>query len=366
MNNYESYADVLESYMIAEEGILSGIKAVGKMAWKGLLRIIEIIKTGLNHIREKLRKLLSRKKKNTSKESKKETINRLEEEKAKLEEKLNTLTAKTTDTYNKLNDENTKLSDENKKLRKDIKDRDEDSYFQKRHNYQNITNKDAAIARLKEENSKNITNKDAVITGLKEEIAKKDKEIKSLKAGRDFWKEDSSYTNFERLCMTFISHVSMQNNKAYTALPKLINEAKKYDGVESRRDIIFKFSDKIEASVPTMASGGWSNTYKTIKYSYLPAVRENKKYLEFRQDIGRGFELLVSQCTQTIALLEKTVKELSAAKDNNIALEYIIMNISAEEGFIDMLRSSVSLSNEILDCYVSHDAHYMRTIYDAI
>ena len=348
MSNYESYADVLESYMIAEEGILSGIKAVGKMAWKGLLRIIEIIKTGLNHIREKLRKLLSRKKKNTSKESKKETINRLEEEKTKLEEKLNTLTAKTTDTYNKLNAENTKLSDENKKLRKDIKDRDEDSYFEKRRNYQNITNKDAAIARLKEE------------------IAKKDKEIKSLKAGIDSWKKDSSYANFEKLCMTFISHVSMQNNKAYTALPKLINEAKKYDGVESRRDILHEFSDKIEASVPTMASGNWSNIYKTIKYSYLPAVRENKKYIEFRQDIGRGFELLDSQCTQTIALLEKTVKELSASKDNNIALNYIIMYISKEEGFIDMLRSSVSLSNKILDCYVSHDAHYMRTIHDAI
>ena len=346
MNNYESYADVLESYMIAEEGILSGIKAVGKMAWKGLLRIIEIIKTGLNHIREKLRKLLSRKKKNELKESKKETINRLEEEKAKLEERLNTLTAKTTDTYNKLNAENTKLSDENKKLRKDIKDRDEDSYFEKRRNSQNIVEKDAVIARLKEE------------------IAKKDKEIESLKESKDSQKMDRLYADFEKQCMTFISHVSMQNNKAYTALPKLINEAKKYADVESRRDIPYQFYDKINAAVPTMASGGWSHLYKTIKHNYLPSVRENKKYIDFKQDIGRGFEILVSQCNQTIQLLEKTVKELSA--NDNVALSSIITHISAEEGFIDMLRSSVSLSNEILDCYVSHGASYMRGVYKAI
>ena len=343
MNIYESYADVLESYTIAEEGILSGIKTVGKIAWKGLLRIIEIIKTGLNHIREKLRKLLSRKKKNEPKESKKETINRLEEEKAKLEERLNALTTKTADTYNKMNAENTKLSDENEKLRKDKK---ESEYW------------------LKKLNSQNIVEKDAVIARLKEEIAKKDKEIESLKESKDSQKMDRLYVDFEKQCMTFISHVSMQNNKAYTALPKLINEAKKYADVESRRDIPYQFYDKINAAVPTMASGGWSHLYKTIKHNYLPSVKENKKYIDFKQDIGRGFEILVSQCNQTIQLLEKTVKELSA--NDNVALSSIITHISAEEGFIDMLRSSVSLSNEILDCYVSHGVSYMRGVYKAI
>ena len=40
-NNYESYADVLESYMIAEEGILSGIKKAGGFIFKKLKTIID-------------------------------------------------------------------------------------------------------------------------------------------------------------------------------------------------------------------------------------------------------------------------------------------------------------------------------------
>ena len=45
MSNYESYADVLESYTIAEEGILSGIKKAGGFVFKKLIGIIrELIK----------------------------------------------------------------------------------------------------------------------------------------------------------------------------------------------------------------------------------------------------------------------------------------------------------------------------------
>ena len=338
-NNYESYADVLESYMIAEEGILSGIKSVGKMAWKGLLRIIEIIKNGLNHIREKLRNLLSRKKKNNSKESKKEAINRLEEEKAKLQERLNALTAKTTDTYNKLNAENTKL-------RNDIKNRNEDVYWEKRKNYQNTANKNAAIARLKEE------------------IAKKDEQIKSLKEQKDSMK----YASFDSMCMKFISHVSMQINKANTALPRVISEAKKYDAqISNDDDAAESIYDKIEASVPTKSSGIWTNLYRSIKGS-LPYVREDKRYIEFNSTLGRGFELLVTQGTATIDLLEKMVKEMKESDDNKPRTMYhwIISKITRDDGFIGMVQSSVSLANEILDCYSAHGVRYSRTVHDAI
>ena len=70
MSNYESYADVLESYMIAEEGILTGIKKAGGFIFKKLMGIIkELIK--------KVKELIGRFKKSGNKMSKKELIERL-------------------------------------------------------------------------------------------------------------------------------------------------------------------------------------------------------------------------------------------------------------------------------------------------
>ena len=47
MNNYESYADVLESYMIAEEGILSKVAGAAKFIFKHFIEIIRNLKKAL-------------------------------------------------------------------------------------------------------------------------------------------------------------------------------------------------------------------------------------------------------------------------------------------------------------------------------
>ena len=43
MNNYNSYADVLESYIIAEEGFMDKVKDAGKFVWKKLKDMINIL-----------------------------------------------------------------------------------------------------------------------------------------------------------------------------------------------------------------------------------------------------------------------------------------------------------------------------------
>ena len=47
MENVYSYADVLESYMIAEEGFGDAIKKAGKFVGKALYAVIRLIREGL-------------------------------------------------------------------------------------------------------------------------------------------------------------------------------------------------------------------------------------------------------------------------------------------------------------------------------
>ena len=175
--------------------------------------------------------------------------------------------------------------------------------------------------------------------------------------------------------MTFIALVSQQSNKAYTALPKLVAEAKKYDN-KPRKDIYdpddesldgYDFYTKIQSSLPTMGSGQWSYLYKSLKYNYLDSLKHDAGYLEFSGNIGRGFENLVKESNKTIEYLENMVKDMNNnGAENNPAYKIIIREITTKEGFIPMLQSSVNLANEILNCYTTHNVHIIHTVHDSI
>ena len=311
------------------EGFTDKIKSAAEFIGKGLMAILRAIRKILGIIVDKVRDLLSRK---GSKESPKETADRLAKENEKLKAKLSNLESD-------LNSEKTQ------------------------NNY--LTNKSKTLEDEKDKASK-------MIASLKKQIA--DNEAK-MEEAKNIEKKKSYYDKFQNTCMTFIALVSQQSNKAYTALPKLVAEAKKYDN-KPRKDIYdpddesldgYDFYTKIQSSLPTMGSGQWSNLYKSLKYNYLDSLKHDAGYLEFSGNIGRGFENLVKESNKTIEYLENMVKDMNNnGAENNPAYKIIIRGITTKEGFIPMLQSSVNLANEILNCYTTHNVHIIHTVHDSI
>lgn len=339
-----SYADALESYLIpAEEGFMDKVKSATKWVGKTLMKILEVIKRGLLSIVKKVRALFASK--NKKRESPKELAEKLSKENDELKKKIAYLE------QNYADEKAEHQRDNRRAVGEFLKD-------------------DKKIEKLesKKERASNM------IADLKKQV--KDNEDK-MQAYKESVSNANDYKRFEKVCLAFIAQSSQQINKAYTVLPKLVAYAKKYDNTTRKRELSDdddddmmdrSFYTKIQSDLPTMASGSWSNLYKTLKYTYLKSVQENSAYVEWRSDVGRGLEILVKQSTQTIEYLEKMVKDINANNDtsNNAAYKWIVDDITRNEGFIDMLRCTVSVCNSILDCYTKHDAMITHTVYDSI
>ena len=311
------------------EGLTDKIKSAASFIGRGLMEILRAIRRVLGIIVDKVRALLSKK---GSKESPKDMAARLAKENEELKAKLSNL---------------------------------ESDFKSEKTQNKDLTKKNETLESKKDRATK-------MIASLKKQIA--DNEAK-MEEAKNIEKKKSYYDKFQNTCMTFIALVSQQSNKAYTALPKLVAEAKKYDN-KPRKDIYdpddesldgYDFYTKIQSSLPTMGSGQWSYLYKSLKYNYLDSLKHDAGYLEFSGNIGRGFENLVKESNKTIEYLENMVKDMNNnGAENNPAYKIIIREITTKEGFIPMLQSSVNLANEILNCYTTHNVHIIHTVHDSI
>ena len=367
-----NYADVLESYIIydiAEEGFGEAIKKAGKFVGKVLLSIIQAIKRVLQGMVNKIRQLASRKN-GGKKESKNDMIERLSQENDEKTRKIQMLeralknqkadSEMWEEAYKERSDRAAKDGERNLK---ELRQRNEELYSANKEN-DSLKKDNSKLSEKKEKATK-------MIADLKKEIAANKEKIESIKKNAN---TESNYDEFKKASLKFISHVTQQINKAYTVLPKLVAEAKKFDGANRKalhesKDGSYEdtFIDKRNLDLPTMHSGNWSYLYKTLKFSYLPKVKEDKGFVKWDGEVGRGFEILIKQANQTIEYLEKMVKDMNnGGGENNPAYKNIIQNITEDDGFIDMLRTSINLSNEILNCYVAHGERIIHTIYDAI
>lgn len=350
------------------EGLTDKIKSAASFIGRGLMEILRAIRRVLGIIINKVRALLSKK---GSKESPKDMVARLTKENEELKAKLSNLES----------DFKSEKS-QNEYLKEDMK-RDQDFYDESKKSMQKDFDNMYHLAKdyqskskdLEKKNEKLESKKDRatkMIASLKKQIA--DNEAK-MEDAKNIEKKKSYYDKFQNTCMTFIALVSQQSNKAYTALPKLVAEAKKYDN-KSRKDLDdrddefpggYDFYSKLQSSLPTMGSGQWSYLYKSLRYSYLDSLKQDAGYLEFSSGIGRGFENLVKESNKTIEYLENMVKDMNnSGAENNPAYKIIIREITMKEGFIPMLQSSVNLANEILNCYTSHNVHIVHTVHDSI
>ena len=342
MENVYSYADVLESYMIAEEGFGDAIKKAGKFIGKALLSAIQFIKKAIQAMINKIRQIASRK--NSKKESKKDVIARLEKENEAKASKIKML-------EDALRGKDTELSKKSEEV-KLIKSTNE---FIGKHNDE-LSKRNVKLSEKKERATQ-------MIAKLKKEIARNE-EIKA-KMDEDFLNKNE-IEQFKKVALSFVAHVSTQVNKAYTALPKLISSAKKFDNTNDDDERIWKFLEEIESSLPTMSSGSWSSLYKKLKYNMIPEVKKDKSFIEWSGALGRSFEILIKQSLATVEYLEKMVKDISDESKTNKVYKSIISGITKSEGFIDMLKHSISLSNEILSCFEMHNELITHTIHDAV
>lgn len=345
------------------EGLTDKIKSAAKFIGKTLLAVLRAIKSVILKIIEKIRALKSRKDGN---ESPKEAAARLAKENEELKAKLSKLESDLSsekfqnETLKDRMKRNNEFYDESKKDMREDYDR---MYGLAKD--ANNKNKDLAKNNEKLESKKDKATK--MIASLKKQISENEAKMEAIKKAD---KQQSRYDTFQKTSITFIALVSQQCNKAYTVLPKLIEKAKKCNGMseddyyrKGGRDVI----NDMRSDLPTMGSGSWSYLYKTLKYSYLEHVKEDSGFLKFSSDIGRGFEVLIKESTKTIEYLEKMVSNMNSdGAENNPAYKDIIREIMHDEGFIPMLQSSINIANSILSCYVTHDYSIIHTVHDAI
>ena len=362
---------LIEGEQIAvTEGLSDKIKSAAKFIGKTLLAVLRAIKNVILKIIEKIRALKSRKNGN---ETPKEAAARLAKENEELKAKLS-----------KLEDELGSEKSKNETLKDNAK-RDKEFYDTSKKDLQEDFDHMYKLAKDANNKNKDLTKKNEtleskkdratkMIASLKKQISDNEAKIENIKEAD---KNKTYYDNFRKTCLTFIALVSQQTNKAYTVLPKFVEKAKKYNN-KTRKDLLedeedeesinnIDFYTELQRTLPTMRSGSWSSLYKTLKYTYLEKIKENPEYLQFTGDIGRGFEELVKQSTQTITYLEKMVNDMNNnGAENNPAYKVIISDIMEAEGFIGMLQSSINLSNQILNCYVAQNNHIIHTVHDAI
>ena len=313
------------------------------------MKVLEVIKRGLAWIVKKVRALFASK--NKDQDSSKSVVERLSKENEELKKKVAYLEK----TYS----ESKKESD------------DEISFQKKLHDSTKQLAKDK-IDELKKDNEK-IASKKERATKM---IADLKKQIKENETKMDEYKKSTSskrnYDAFYKEALGFITHVTTQVNKAYTLLPKIAEQAKNTSNDEhQRRRRIDDDSDdskysntEIHELIPAMCSGQWSYLYKSLRYTWLPRIKNDNAYLSWKGDLGRAFEIMVKQSNDAIEYIEKTIKSLDSDKDKE-AVQFFIRCINRNEGFLDMLRSSVSLANEILNVFTEQDVWITHNVHDS-
>lgn len=326
---YDSYADVLESYMIAEEGIMDKIKSAGKVIFETVRKVLRAIKEGLLKIVNKLKSLGKKDSNNNTNSTTKNTSNPREEE-MRLKQENEELKRQYNYNLRKLLSRETGYINENINLKSKLNSAEND----------------------KRELNYSLKNRDAKIKELKDQISENNAKIEELTKSKNQTSSSNSFNFANELnkeLARFVSIVTVQNNKACMALPKIINKIKSSTNISE--DEYYDIYDMIENSLKI---GGWDESYKKLKYSYLPKIKENDYSLIGDLYLKRTCSEFVKQTTTIIDHLEKTVSQFEDIY-NNSSSDYqkklskiTISSLTKEEGTIYLLQLSVSLVNSIL------------------
>ena len=324
-----NYAEVLEGYLIADEGLIDGINKVGKAIGGALLAAVAFIRKIIASIANKVRTLISRKNKGEKPE---DIIARLKKDNDRLAQQVKI--------YSEMAHNNA--------VRAGQIDRDA--------HYRSVAaaKEFGKISDKKERATK-------LIVELKKKIAANEEKIQSLEKQKS---ESNKIAQFEKTAYQFLTHCNSQMVKAYSVLPKLISDAKSKN-VRIDSDEGDNVYERIQAELPTMASGSWSYLAASLTRTYLPLVEENSAYITFNGDLGRAYEVFIKQANNTIDHLEKIAKENQDYGDNKF-YKMIIRSLTKEEGFIPMLKRSANIANRILNCYTKHNEFITHTVYDAL
>ena len=322
----QNYADVLEGYLIpAEEGFGDVLKKVGGAVLTGFKTALAFIRKILGVIAQKIRSIFSKKEK---KETPKEAKERLEKEKAELEKRITYLE----DAVNSGKFKNEQLEKE-----KDV------------------------IAGKHERATK-------MIADLKDQLNAKDEQISNLKKS----KVDSEFVlRFQKTTITFVTHVSMQITKAYSELPKFVENARAAGNFkinERGEEVLEKFDRERMYKMPGTNSGRWRALYASLTGTYIPKIKdENIGFSVFANSdlLAAACDLMVKNADKCISYLEDFAKSVEGNSMNDRERD-ILSDISEQGGFIDMLKRSITLTNEILTLHESSGYIYDSNRYEAI
>lgn len=317
----QNYAEVFEGYLIpAEEGFGDVLKTVGGAVARGFKAALAFIRKILGAIGQKIREIFSNKKKESPKEAKE----RLEIEKIELEKKIKYLE----DAVNAGKFRNDQLE---KRFERESTKHDRATQM---------------IAQLKNQLELKQAKIDAVIRDARE-----DREIAA----------------FEQTLYQFTTLVSGQIAKAYSELPKIISKVNEagYTKIDNNGTVLYEDIDyEIRDKIPTMDSGSWRRLYTDLAGSLQKVAQSPTKYLVMNSILGRACELVVSQGNKCIDYLDQVYRSLDSK--NNDRIGWVINQISATDGFIDMLSHSVSLMNTIIDLYANHGIGIRHNVNDTL
>ena len=361
----QNYADVLESYLIAEEGFGDVLKKVGGAVAKGFRAALAFIRKILGAIAQKIRAIFSKKKKDNG--SSEDAKSRLEKENEEMRKKIAYLEKMVNDKDDEIKDKETltrnqadaiKSRDDQIAAAKNEKEYSEDV---SRNTFNKLLDTQQS---LKKESGKH-ERATKMIAELKKQISANEEKMKKMEKNAS---NKAFFARFEQIFYQFTTLVSTQINKGYAELPKIIQQAKAAGNVKTDEDgdeIWEDIDEEIHDKIPTMHSGSWSNLYKNLRYSFLPEIQKTpKEFLEFNSRLGNACELVVTQGNKCIEYLENLAGQLK--DEDNDRISDIVRQLSKGEGFIDMLKSSVNLMNQILNCYSANDISIIHTVHDTL
>lgn len=292
--------------LIATEGIGEKIKNAAKFIGKGLMNILHAIRKVLSIIVNKLKALISNKRK---KESPKEAVVRITKENNELKAKLSKL-------------KNSLRKGSNNNVRK---------------------------ANEAFEFSKDQTT--GMIAALEKKIARNEVKLADLKK---VYNQMDYYDDFRGDCIEFVELVNKSIRIVRSYLPKIVNDAKKYDNRGPAEDLSLNELYNIDYMImATHRPSKWPKLYESLTENF-DKVKYLFKYANIESNLTNGFQNLVKESTQTIDYLENMVKNMNNNPDNP-AYRMIISNLTGNSGFVPMLQSSINLANKILNGYIVSD-----------
>ena len=362
----QNYADVLEGYLIpAEEGFGDVLKKAAGAVAKGFRAALAFIRKILGAIAQKIRSIFSKKKKDNG--SSEDAKSRLEKENEEMRKKIAYLEKIVNDKDEEIKNKETltrnqadaiKSRDDQIAAAKSEKEYSEDV---SRNTFNKLLDTQKS---LKKESGKH-ERATKMIAELKKQITANEEKMKTMEKNAS---NKAFFARFEQIFYQFTTLVSGQINKGYSELPKIIERARAAGNrkVSNEGEKIWKdIDEEIYDKIPTMKSGSWSNLYKNLKYNFVPEIEKTpEEFLEFNSRLGNACELVVTQGNKCIEYLENVAKQLENEENDRIGA--IVRQLSQEEGFIDMLKSSVSIMNKILNCYSANDINLSHNIYDTL